>query len=97
MADKPARRFIEGKVQWAGKNALPSPCHGTIARGLPKLMVYQSEQECGDGANNWSYTGYGWQLINHYFRRGVIPEVAECFGSHARRNLDIVASEEQAL
>ena len=33
-------------------------------------MIYQSEQECGDGTNSWSYTGYCWQLMKHYFRSG---------------------------
>jgi len=66
MADEDAARFIKGVgTQWAGKNALPA-----IHREFPKLMIYQSEQECGDGTNNWSYTGYCWQLMKHYFRSG---------------------------
>jgi glucosylceramidase len=66
MADKEAARFIKGAgVQWAGKNALPA-----IPREFPSLMIYQSEQECGDGKNEWSYTGYCWQLMKHYFRSG---------------------------
>jgi len=66
MADKEAARFIKGVgVQWAGKNALPA-----IHREFPALMIYQSEQECGDGTNTWSYTGYCWQLMKHYFRSG---------------------------
>jgi glucosylceramidase len=67
MADKDAASFIKGLgVQWAGKNALPA-----IRREFPKLSIYQSEQECGDGANSWSYTSYCWQLMKHYFRNGV--------------------------
>jgi len=66
MADNEAARFIKGVgVQWAGKNALPA-----IPREFPALMIYQSEQECGDGKNEWSYTGYCWQLMKHYFRSG---------------------------
>jgi glucosylceramidase len=66
MADAEAARFIKGVgVQWAGKNALPA-----IHRQFPALMIYQSEQECGDGRNSWSYTGYCWQLMKHYFRSG---------------------------
>jgi len=58
MADKDAARFIKGVgIQWAGKNALPA-----IAREFPGLIIFQSEQECGDGQNTWSYTGYCWQL-----------------------------------
>ena len=33
-------------------------------------MIFQSEQECGDGSNSWTYTGYCWQLMKHYFRSG---------------------------
>ena len=66
MADQDAARFIKGVgVQWAGKNALPA-----IHREFPALMFYQSEQECGNGDNSWSYTGYCWQLMKHYFRSG---------------------------
>jgi glucosylceramidase len=66
MADKKAARFIKGiGVQWAGKNALPA-----LAREFPSLPIFQSEQECGDGRNAWSYTGYCWQLMKHYFRSG---------------------------
>ena len=66
MADKVAAPFVKGVgVQWAGKNALPA-----IHREFPELAVYQSEQECGDGKNAWSYTSYCWQLMKHYFRGG---------------------------
>ena len=42
-----AARFVHGiGVQWAGKNALPALTHA-----FPKLAVFQSEQECGDGRN----------------------------------------------
>jgi glucosylceramidase len=66
MADESAAHFIKGVgTQWAGKNALPA-----IHREFPRLVIYQSEQECGDGSNRWSYTGYCWQLMKHYFRSG---------------------------
>jgi glucosylceramidase len=66
MADAEAAGYIKGVgVQWAGKNALPA-----IHREFPALMFYQSEQECGNGDNSWSYTSYCWQLMKHYFRSG---------------------------
>ena len=66
MADRAAARFVKGVgVQWAGKNALPE-----IHRKFPELAIFQSEQECGDGKNAWSYTSYCWQLMKHYFRSG---------------------------
>lgn len=66
MADPKSGRLIKGVgTQWAGKNALPA-----IHREFPQLAIYQSEQECGDGRNAWSYTSYCWQLMKHYFRSG---------------------------
>jgi glucosylceramidase len=66
MADPEARRYISGLgAQWAGKNALPA-----LRTEFPKLVIYQSEQECGDGSNSWVYTTYCWQLMKHYMRSG---------------------------
>jgi glucosylceramidase len=66
MADPQAARYIRGVgTQWAGKNALPA-----LHREFPSLKIFQSEQECGDGKNEWSYTSYCWQLMKHYFRSG---------------------------
>jgi glucosylceramidase len=66
MADKEVARLIKGVgTQWAGKNALPA-----VHDEFPSLLVFQSEQECGDGSNNWTYTGYCWQLMKHYLRSG---------------------------
>lgn len=66
LDDPQAGKFIRGVgVQWAGKNALPE-----IALNHPRLTVFQSEQECGDGKNTWEYTGYCWQLLKHYMRSG---------------------------
>ncbi len=66
MADPVAASYIKGVgVQWAGKNAVAA-----IHRDYPNLAIYQSEQECGDGKNEWSYAGYTWDLMKHYFRSG---------------------------
>jgi glucosylceramidase len=66
MADPDVGRYVQGVgVQWAGKNALPA-----ISREYPELPVFQSEQECGDGRNAWTYATYCWQLMKHYFRSG---------------------------
>jgi glucosylceramidase len=66
MNDPEASRHIKGVgLQWAGKLATPD-----IHRAYPKLSLYQSEQECGDGKNDWRYCSYTWQLIKHYFRSG---------------------------
>lgn len=66
MADSEAAKFIKGiGVQWAGKNALPA-----LSRKFPSLEIVQSEQECGDGRNAWSFASYCWQLMKHYLRSG---------------------------
>jgi glucosylceramidase len=66
MADTEAARYIKGfGAQWAGKNALPA-----LHREFPSLVVFQSEQECGDGKNAWGYAGYCWHLMKHYLRSG---------------------------
>ena len=51
--------------QWAGKGAI-----GEVHQKYPKLTLYQTEQECGDGKNNWAYCVYAWSLMKHYFSNG---------------------------
>jgi glucosylceramidase len=52
--------------QWAGKHAVEA-----IRRGYPHLRLYQTEQECGDGTNDWRYCRYAWTQLKHYFDAGV--------------------------
>jgi glucosylceramidase len=67
MDDPQAGRWIKGVgVQWAGKSAVSA-----IHKKYPELTLYQSEQECGDGKNDWNYAGYCWNLMKHYLRNGV--------------------------
>lgn len=51
--------------QWAGKGAVPY-----IHHKHPELTIYQSEQECGDGKNDWRYARYAWSMMRHYFNHG---------------------------
>lgn len=51
--------------QWDGKNAVPFVHHAH-----PGLKIYQSEQECGDGLNDWRYARYAWSMMRHYFTNG---------------------------
>lgn len=51
--------------QWAGKGAVPY-----IHHAHPELKIYQSEQECGDGKNDWRYARYAWTMMRHYFNHG---------------------------
>jgi glucosylceramidase len=58
--------YIRGAgFQWAGKDALP----GIHAR-YPGLRLYQTEQECGNGKNDWKGAMYSWNLMKHYLNHG---------------------------
>lgn len=52
--------------QWRGKDALP-----VIRSKYPKLKYIQTEQECGNGLNDWTGATYRWQLFKHYLSNGV--------------------------
>ncbi len=66
LADPQAGPAINGVgVQWAGKGAVDA-----IHRAHPTLPIYQSEQECGDGRNDWRYARYSWSLMKQYLRNG---------------------------
>ncbi len=59
-------KYIKGVgFQWAGKGAIAG-----IHQRYPNLTLYQSEQECGDGQNDWKYCRYTWDLMKHYFNSG---------------------------
>ena len=67
LADPAAGPTIQGVgLQWAGKGAV-----GSIHAQHPDLPLWQSEQECGDGKNSWSYAAYTFQLMHYYLSNGV--------------------------
>ena len=62
-----ARKYIKGLgFQWAGKDALPG-----LHKEYPELPCYQTEQECGNGKNDWAGAMHSWELMKHYFKNGV--------------------------
>ena len=66
LTDPLISQSIKGAgFQWAGKDAIP-----TIHNQYPKLKLYQSEQECGNGKNDWAYCNYTWGLMKHYLSNG---------------------------
>ncbi len=66
LNDPQAGPYIKGiGLQWAGKGAIAD-----IRRRYPHLRLYQTEQECGDGQNDWRYGRYTWSLLKHYIRNG---------------------------
>lgn len=66
LQDPVAGQYIRGiGFQWAGKEAIPA-----VHRKYPGMTLYQSEQECGDGKNDWNYCRYAWTLMKHYLLNG---------------------------
>ncbi len=67
MADSLCRTYIKGiGLQWAGRKALPG-----IHKRYPQMPIYQTEQECGDGNNDWKSAFYAWNLMRYNFEHGV--------------------------
>jgi glucosylceramidase len=66
LTDPESSKYINGVgFQWAGKGAI-----GAVHRQYPHLTLYQTEQECGNGKNDWQYCVYTWGLLKHYFCNG---------------------------
>ena len=66
LRDPVARPYVKGAgFQWAGKGAVAA-----VHRAYPDLPLYQTEQECGDGKNDWRYCRYTWTLMKHYLTSG---------------------------
>jgi glucosylceramidase len=67
LLDPKAGKYIKGAgFQWAGKRAIVG-----IHRRYPDLKLYQTEQECGDGKNDWRYCRYAWTLLRTFLENGV--------------------------
>jgi glucosylceramidase len=67
LNDPQAGKYIKAVgFQWAGKDALPG-----IHQRYPELPLYQTEQECGNGKNDWEGAIYSWNLMKHYLNNGV--------------------------
>lgn len=66
LQDKNSSKYIQGVgFQWAGKESV-----GKIHTDYPDMKIYQSEQECGDGKNDWEYCNYAWGLMKLYLSNG---------------------------
>lgn len=68
LMDEKAKSYIRGvSYQWAGKLAVQRSYDS-----FPGIPIIQSENECGDGTNDWTYAKYVFKLMQHYFRNGVV-------------------------
>ena len=60
-------KYVTGAgFQWAGRAALPE-----VRKRHPELTYVMSEQECGDGKNDWKHALHCWDLMLHYLSNGV--------------------------
>jgi glucosylceramidase len=67
LMDPIASKYIKGiGFQWAGKDALPA-----VNQKYKGFALYQTEQECGDGKNDWKHCLHAWGLMKHYLKNGV--------------------------
>ncbi|MDR1887049.1 MAG: beta-glycosidase [Prevotellaceae bacterium] len=66
LQDPKSGKYIKGVgFQWAGKYAI-----GAIHENYPDIKIYQTEQECGNGQNDWELCRYSWDLMKHYLNNG---------------------------
>ncbi|MFH0758095.1 MAG: glycoside hydrolase family 30 beta sandwich domain-containing protein [Bacteroidota bacterium] len=66
LTNEPARQYVTGiGFQWAGKDAIPG-----IHERYPEMTLYQTEQECGNGKNDWKNCIHSWGLMKHYLTNG---------------------------
>lgn len=66
LGDPGANRYVAGVgFQWAGKGAIQRT-HAS----WPGKRLMQTENECGDGGNTWSYAEYVFGLLQHYLSNG---------------------------
>ena len=66
MQDRKCASCIRGaSYQWAGKFGILQ-----AEEDYPELSLINSEVECGDGKNTWSYAMYNFEMFRHYFAHG---------------------------
>ncbi|MEY4763125.1 MAG: hypothetical protein RLZZ200_2981 [Pseudomonadota bacterium] len=66
LKDPAAGPLVRGVgLQWAGHEAVKA-----IHERHPGLEIWQSEQECGFGTNDWHYARYIWGRMKEYFGAG---------------------------
>ena len=66
LGNSTSTKYIKGVgFQWAGQKAI-----GQTHQKYPELKLMQSENECGDGSNDWAAAQHTWGLMKHYFKNG---------------------------
>ena len=68
LTDERAYHYTAGiGYQWCGKGAVQS-----TRTAFPEKPIVQTENECGDGNNSWTYALYVFDLMWHYFVNGTV-------------------------
>ena len=66
MKNPKAARYIKGiGFQWDGKNSITE-----THKVYPQMHLMQTENECGNGENNWKSAEHTWSLMKHYIGNG---------------------------
>ena len=66
LSDPEAVKYIKGLgFQWAGKHGVQR-----TRQAYPDLPIIQTENECGDGSNDWDHAHYVFDMIQHYLSNG---------------------------
>ena len=67
LKQKEVSRYVKGiGIQWSGMRALPQ-----IYREYPQYCYMQTENQCGNGENNWTSLENAWRAVVHCFNHGV--------------------------
>jgi len=67
LQDPKSSKYVKGVgFQWGGKKAITG-----IHKRYPDLILFQTEQECGNGKNDWKGAMHSWNLMKHYLNNGV--------------------------
>ena len=66
LQDPDCKKYVKAVTfQWAGKESIAD-----VHKAYPDMKLIQSESECGDGKNEWSYAMYTWDQMQHYLNNG---------------------------
>ena len=67
LTDPDASSYVEGiGMQWMSRYMVPF-----VQESWPEVYTVQTENECGDGNNDWDYAKYIFNLFRHYLTYGV--------------------------
>ena len=67
LQDTLAKNYVSGVgFQWAGRGAIAD-----VRRKYPDLLLVQTEQECGNGKNDWKGLLHSWDILKHFIDNGV--------------------------